>query len=493
MAGTTALLTALGLSRSPFPPTPDAESYFFTPHLQEQFAEVMHCIEARKGFILLTGEVGLGKSTLVRRLLNTLDTNRTSTALVFNTFLQESALLAAVLRDFGLVPCSELEADLATLNNFLLQSHRDGKTCLLVIDDAQNLSIQSLELIRLLCNLETGQEKLLQILLAGQPELETILAGSALRQLKSRIIKHARLHGLSAEEMGRYFEFRTTAAGGAGRISLAPAAARLLYQATAGNLRQIHLVLDRCLYGLAATGKGLIDMPLLAAALKDVSLQSSVSAGLWRSPRVVAAGLICTSALAGAGLMYASRANWTVSPVVAATVSAHPPARKAPSVPTPQATTPVSAPVSAPALASIPAARALSASEPQAAPVPTSCLQQLASSGQAVVSQWLPAPVVQRLKAIPGVCLTSRDEKIWVSWHADPASAQARLPMVSEATRAMQSRLVHLGWLESSLVDGMNGPKTRAALESFQRSMGLPVIGRPDELTYMLLEKLNAS
>lgn len=314
MTGSTALLSALGLSRSPFPPTPDADSYFFTPHLQEQFAEVMHCIKARKGFVLLTGEVGLGKSTLVRRLLNTLDGERTRTALVFNTFLQESALLAAVVRDFGLVACSELEADLVTLNQFLLQNHREGKTCLLIIDDAQNLSVQSLELVRLLCNLETGQEKLLQILLAGQPELETILAGSALRQLKSRIVKHARLRGLDGHEVGRYFEFRITAAGGAGRISLASAAARLLHQATGGNLRQIHLVLDRCLYGLAATSKGVIDKPLLAAALNDVALSLAPGAHLWRSPRGLALGLVCASALVGAALMYGGAALWRTPP-----------------------------------------------------------------------------------------------------------------------------------------------------------------------------------
>ena len=490
MSGAIALLSALGLTRSPFPPTPDADSYFFTPHLQEQFAEVMHCIEARKGFLLLTGEVGLGKSTLVRRLLNTLDGERTRTALVFNTFLQGAALLAAVLRDFGLVSRSELEADLVTLNNFLLQSHRDGKTCLLIIDDAQNLSVPSLELVRLLCNLETGQEKLLQILLAGQPELETILAGSALRQLKSRIVKHARLRGLGAQEVGRYFEFRITAAGGAGRISLVPAAARLLHQATGGNLRQIHLVLDRCLYGLAATGKGAIGKPLLTAALKDVALPSAPGERLWRSSRAVAAGLVCVSALGGASLMYAHGVIWTSPPARVAAVSAPAPSAKPHAVLAAQPGTGTGTGTVAGAISPAPA---LNAPTPRTAEVTNNCHQQLVSSGQAVVSQWLPPLAAEKLKTAPGVCLTSRDQQIWVSWHANPASAQAMLPVVSEATRAMQSRLAHMGWLEPDLVDGMNGPKTSAALQSFHRSLGLPAIGRPDELTYMLLEKLNAS
>lgn len=99
---------------------------------------------------------------------------------------------------------------------------------------------------------------------------------------------------------------------------------------------------------------------------------------------------------------------------------------------------------------------------------------------------------VKKLKTTSGVCLTSRDQQVWVSWQANPASVQALLPVASEATRVMQGHLVHLGWLEPERVDGMNGPQTRAALQSFQRSLGLPAVGRPDELTYMLLEKLNA-
>lgn len=186
----------LGLSRNPFPPTPDAGSYFFTSCLEEDFAEIAHCIEARKGFVLLTGEVGLGKSTMVRRLLDTLQGKKCHSALILNTFLQDGALLSAIQMDFGLPPNDSVEQGLEQLTQLLIARHQAGEISLLVIDDAQNLSVQSLELVRLLCNLETNQEKLLQILLAGQPELEHTLASPELRQLKSRIVKHARLTGL---------------------------------------------------------------------------------------------------------------------------------------------------------------------------------------------------------------------------------------------------------------------------------------------------------
>jgi general secretion pathway protein A len=494
MSGVTPLLTTLGLVRSPFPPAPDAGSYFFTPHLQEQFAEVRHCIEARKGFVLLTGEVGLGKSTLVRRLLDTLPEGETCSALVFNTFLQGSALLAAVVRDFGLEPDAELDRNLALLNAFLMDRHREGKTCLLVIDDAQNLTVESLELVRLLCNLETGQEKLLQILLVGQPELEAVLSAPELRQLKSRIIKHARLRGLREDEVGRYFEFRINAAGGSGRISLAASAAQLLHRATGGNLRQIHLVLDRCLYGLAARSQWEIDHDLLQAAVQDVSLpgEASRSGRRWGWMALVGA-----SALTGAALVSAAQ-WWSPAPgqqapraTLAAQGSAPPtavtPARLA------SAAAEVAMP-SAPASAPLHAASSTSSIQP----VPLAChervRQQAVPLGRSViVSQPLPEPLGKVAADLGGVCTEKLAGVTWATWQANPLIAEAWQIQASSATRLMQEKLAQRGLLEPQFVDGMGGPRTRAALQSFQQSLGLPVTGHPDELTFMLLEKLHGA
>ena len=271
-------LAALGLVRNPFPPTPDAGCYFSTPHLDEQMVELAHCIQSRKGFCLLTAEVGMGKSTLVRRLMTDLAPSGVVSALVFNTFLQGPELLAAVLQDFGLESAGSMSADIATFNAFLLSNHQEGKTCLLIIDDAQNLSEPSLELVRLLCNLETDQEKLLQIMLTGQPELEETLSRHNLRQLRSRVVKHARLHGLNSTEIADYVRFRFESAGSDGSLTLQADACQMLWKETQGVPRQIHLILDRCLYGLAAKAGNVIDPALMRKAIDESPVDLAGSA-----------------------------------------------------------------------------------------------------------------------------------------------------------------------------------------------------------------------
>ena len=498
-----ALNTALGLSRNPFPPTPDAGSYFFTPHLQEQFAELLHCIDARKGFLLLTGEVGLGKSTLVRRLLDSLDRDSTRSALVFNTFLQGEALLAAILRDFGLPPPLSLDEGLARFNDFLLTQHRAGCTCLLVIDDAQNLKPESLELVRLLCNLETAQEKLLQILLAGQPELEAVLDTPALRQLKSRVAKHTRLTGLDREQVSRYFDFRINAAGGAGRISLQPAAARLLHSATEGNLRRIHLVLDRCLYGLAALGRACVDLELMKAALRDVSLPlppGSHGGRLWPVVTGAGAALLLLAALA---FFYLTETTHRADAV--------PVASAAPEAPT--AASPINAPASAaPAPAPEPStAQPAGATAPQAEPVGTAlpaatkpeapapdseqdCADRLGAPppGRLVFRKPLPQPLVARVQGLAGVCVFEREHQPWLLWQDRVRPPQSNPVTVTPEARQLQTQLVRMGRMSPTEVDGLYGPRTASALAQFQTALGLPITATPDELTTLLLEKLDA-
>ncbi|CCJ48068.1 putative type II secretion system protein [Bordetella parapertussis Bpp5] len=239
----------------PFPPTPDAEHYFHTEWLQARQAEAAHCLASGKGFILLTGEIGTGKSTFLRQLLAALaERQALRTSLVFNTFLQGEALLAAILKDFGLPAHGSAADHVERLNAFLLEQWRAGALCVLCIDDAQNLSLESLELLRLLSNLESGQEKLLQIVLCGQPELAERLARPEIRQLTSRIGEHIRLHTLDRAETGRYAAFRLAVSGAAGRIDLSPRAVAALYRRSRGNARRIHQILDRALYGVLGTG-----------------------------------------------------------------------------------------------------------------------------------------------------------------------------------------------------------------------------------------------
>ena len=493
----------LGLSRNPFPPTPDAGSYFFTPRLEEDFAEIAHCIEARKGFALLTGEVGLGKSTMVRRLLDMLQDKNCRSALVLNTFLQDGALLSAIQADFGLPPNDSVEQGLARLNEFLIARHQAGETCLLVIDDAQNLSVQSLELIRLLCNLETGQEKLLQILLVGQPELEQTLARPELRQLQSRITKHARLAGLQSSEVARYFDFRVNAAQAEGRLFIDPAAAQQLYRVTRGNLRQIHLVLDRCLYGLASSRQTVVTADLVRRALADLpSVGKDKPAFHWgrRGGWIVAgllAGTTATVAIAGFGLI-----PWQPTSRPSTLEPSAGPSSAAAAVETPAAQAKVSpdaspVPVTASAPRELPspaaAADTPAAASAQAPLVRSDCESRLVAAAavdDVLHVQRLPnvtASDATAFRPADRMCQFTRNNQPWVAW-LGRSDARQRMP-TQQATRDAQVKLKSIGLMESDeRSDGLFGPRTREAFARFQLQQGLAPTGQPDDLTFYLLE-----
>lgn len=489
---------SLGLSRNPFPPTPDAGSYFFTPRLEEDFAEVAHCIEARKGFVLLTGEVGLGKSTMVRRLLDTLKDKNCRSALVLNTFLQDGALLSAIQSDFGLPPSDSVEQGLARLTEFLIARHQADETSLLVIDDAQNLSVTSLELVRLLCNLETGQEKLLQILLVGQPELEQTLATPELRQLKSRIIKHARLSGLHKDEVARYFDFRVNAAGAEGRLSIEPAAVEVAFRATQGNLRKIHLVFDRCLYGLASTRGSVVTEALVQRAVSDIpaleedARHAAVAVRPRRRWAWIAAGL-----LAGTTATFAV-ASWGLSSRQAVSAAES----GGTEVSTQASAVPASASASAPSVSVSGETKAQPAVATSAinAASRQKCEMQLkpqkAAGGDASMqAQRLPdqGMALGVLKALPQqTCLFTENNESWVAWWG--RSEARHILAAQEVTRNVQLKLKSLGLLDvRELDDGLFGPKTGEALARFQQQQGVSASGKPDDLTFFLLEHQHVS
>ncbi len=262
-------LSALGFERNPFPQTPDADCYFRTESLERQFAEALHCLNVGKGFILITGEVGTGKSTFLRCLMDELIQANGSVSFVFNTFLQGRDLLLAINRDFGLAPGTNLAQDIDRLNQYLIAQHVNGRQCVVVIDDAQNLDAASLELLRLLSNLETRQSKLLQIVLSGQPELLVLLRKNEIRQLASRIVQHIELAPLSRQECERYIGFRITRSGTHGRVRLNAAAHRAAHRHSRGNPRRVHLIMDRCMYGVAPAGSGEVGKALVDQASQE--------------------------------------------------------------------------------------------------------------------------------------------------------------------------------------------------------------------------------
>jgi general secretion pathway protein A len=205
-----------GLKENPFNVNPDPRYLFLTRQIEEALSGLMYGIQTRKGFITLTGEVGTGKTTLVNRLLDWLHMRRTKTAFLFNSRMNSSQLFDFILAEFE-IQCENRSKSqqLMKLNHWLLERYRAGETAVLIIDEAQNLTFPVLEEIRLLTNLETSTEKLLQIVLSGQPELEDKLKLPQLRQLRQRITLRCRTTPMSNEQTHDYIQERLRIAGAA--------------------------------------------------------------------------------------------------------------------------------------------------------------------------------------------------------------------------------------------------------------------------------------
>jgi general secretion pathway protein A len=244
-------LEFFNLSRNPFPVAPDNTDFYMSQHNEAVIKKLTREILSRKGFMLLTGDVGLGKTTISRRIIQILEQHQVETALIFQSFFQGTGLLKEIIKDFGMAT-EEIRADLPTLmnllNDFLLQKNREGVNCAILIDDAQNLSIESLELIRMISNLEADREKLVQIILVGQPELLEKINSHELRQLKSRVAIRQNPVPLEKSELGKYIQFKLNRAGDSGRITLMPKALDRLYRLTGGNPRKINILMDRALH-----------------------------------------------------------------------------------------------------------------------------------------------------------------------------------------------------------------------------------------------------
>jgi general secretion pathway protein A len=204
-----------GLKENPFNVNPDPRYLFLTKQIEEALSGLMYGIQTRKGFITLTGEVGTGKTTLVNRLLDWLHLKRTKTAFLFNSRMNTNQLFDFIMAEFD-IPCDNKSKSqqLMKLNHWLLERYRAGETAVLIVDEAQNLTFPVLEEIRLLTNLETSTEKLLQIVLSGQPELEERLKLPQLRQLRQRITLRCRTMPLTSEQTRDYIQERLRIAGG---------------------------------------------------------------------------------------------------------------------------------------------------------------------------------------------------------------------------------------------------------------------------------------
>ena len=463
-------LSDLGLKRNPFPQTPDADCYFRTESIERKSSEMLHCVLSGKGFTLLTGEVGTGKSTFLRSLMDDLLTADCAVSFVFNTFLQGRDLLLAVNRDFGLSAGSDLAEDIDRLNHFLLEQRALGKTCVVVIDDAQNLDTNSLELLRLLSNLETRQNKLLQIVLSGQPEILTVLGKPEIRQLASRIVLHTELTTFTCAECSRYVDFRISSSStdsGDDCISLDKQAQRALYRHSKGNPRRVHLIMDRCMYGVLSSKHRVVGKKLVGLAASEIGaahIHSQRDARNWALAALI---------FVGVGV-----AAWAAAPQ---------------SIPTTVSTVHISSP------ARVVAAQPLN-----------TCLKKIgASKWNAALQNDLnidSQPAIERSLSKSGLALTrlppgltlpkqSGDDycqwkihtSTWLLWLPAYPSFNLTEGMRGNEVRWLQTRLAAAG-VYTVPVDGIVGVHTLDGLRVFRSQHNLSAISEADAWTLFLLK-----
>ena len=259
-----------GLSEKPFNLVPDPRYLFLANSHREALAHLLYGIEQGEGFIEVIGQVGTGKTTLCRTLLERVAED-VEVAYIFNPSGSEIELLAAIGREFALPTTARSRSELIEeINRFLLKQKAAGGRAVLVIDEAQELEPEVLEQIRLLSNLETEREKLIQIVLIGQPELEENLNRRDMRQLRQRITVRWRLEPFSRAEVSAYLEHRLKVAGLEGPSPFSAAAVRAIYRASGGVPRVVNALADRTLLAGYSAGQKRIDVRLVRKALKEL-------------------------------------------------------------------------------------------------------------------------------------------------------------------------------------------------------------------------------
>lgn len=265
------IFSILKLDANPFSSSACTKGYFHTANTKRILEELHHGIRSRKGFLVLVGEVGVGKTSLLYQFLHSLEGEKLATAWVFNTLLDRKELLLAIARDY------DLEADEKTnlarlieaLHRFFLDRYAKGYNCAIIVDEAHNLSPETLEALRMLSNLEKEGEKLVQILLVGQPELKEKLDQPNLRQLRSRVGIFLTMDPLDREETSRYVQYKLASVGA--EIPVTKAAVARLWKATGGNSRMVNLIMERALYGLVANGASDVNRKIMDEALGEIA------------------------------------------------------------------------------------------------------------------------------------------------------------------------------------------------------------------------------
>ena len=302
-----------GLRQDPFSIAPDPHYLFMSERHREALAHLLYGLDGGGGFVLLTGEIGTGKTTVCRCFLEQIPAH-CNIAYIVNPKLSATELVQSVCEEFGIVPAHTAQHGESVkhwtglLNTFLLQAHADGRNCVLIIDEAQLLSADVLEQLRLLTNLETSERKLLQIILIGQPELRGMLARPELEQLAQRVIARFHLDALSADETAQYITHRLAVAGGSGPVPFDAAALQLVHRLARGVPRRINLLCGRAMLGAYASGQHTIHRATVLRAAREVFVPDAAGAAApggrsrWSHPALWALGGAAAVGLAVWGL-----------------------------------------------------------------------------------------------------------------------------------------------------------------------------------------------
>lgn len=263
-----------GLKHSPFNMTPDPDLLFWTDAHREALAGLTYAVTCRKGFVVLTGPAGTGKTTLLRKLLDAAPVSM-STSFIYNPKLTASEFLEMALADFDMPGGNSMNKAqrLFRFEQFLRSANRDGRTAVLIIDEAHNLSPEVLEEVRLLTNFETASQKLLQIVLAGQPALDDMLNRDDLLQVKQRVAAHVRTRPLTREELPLYLEFRWTKAGASGPLPITREAIDLISECARGIPRSVNGICDNALISAYGAGRKIVGPADILEVARDLDLR----------------------------------------------------------------------------------------------------------------------------------------------------------------------------------------------------------------------------
>ena len=292
-------LNFFDLKKEPFQITPDPAFLYLSPGHKEALASIIYGVEKKKGFVLIIGAVGVGKTTILRAYLEKTEKESLTKIYIFNSNISYSSLLKQIFRELGVAPKSDEISEMVNqLHQALIEQYRQGRNVLLLIDEAQNMPIDTLENLRMLSNLETATEKLIQIVFSAQPEFEKTLNLDELRQLKQRIAVKAVIQPLTREEGLTYIRHRLSTAADKESVIFTNCALRELVRVSRGIPRVINVLCDNSLISAFGYGKRKVDIWVVREIVRDFGMQSTLFARWrWGVVAVMVLALIATGSL----------------------------------------------------------------------------------------------------------------------------------------------------------------------------------------------------